>query len=72
MDREALAFWSEKVSAESSSLVRVTQTGRGWQEGQACIGEWNCARDLMSDFYVSTILVSPSLLKQSRFGDSVE
>jgi hypothetical protein len=44
----------------------------GWQEGQACIDEWSCARDLMSDFYVSTILVSPSLLKQSRFGDSVE
>src|SRR4029450_1064510 len=33
-------------------------------EGQVCIGEWSCARDLRSDFYVSTILVSPSLLKQ--------
>jgi 2-iminobutanoate/2-iminopropanoate deaminase len=66
--REDLAAYNE----EYAKFFPTNKPARRRAEGQACMGEWSCTRELMSGFYVSTILVSPSLLKQSRFGDSVE
>jgi len=45
---------------------RWSGSQRGERDDQACIGEWSSARDLMSDFYLSTILVSAVCYRKVR------